>query len=95
MPMNKPDTSNVEALVDPEDGAEWRELPRTWGIRRRLKLSVEQFAERFRIPVELVKAWEAGTTKPDTVADAYLRVISLKPEVVVKALGSEQRTAAE
>jgi hypothetical protein len=68
--MSEPNTVKVEALRDPEAGAVWRDLPKSFGIRRRLKLSVEQFAERSCIPVEILRAWEAGQAKPDAVADA-------------------------
>jgi DNA-binding transcriptional regulator YiaG len=68
-------------------------LSRSHGIRRRLKLTVEAFAQRYRIPAELVRAWEDGTTKPDAVADAYLRAIAANPgEVAVVVSG---KTAAE
>lgn len=93
--MSKPDTISVEDLADPEEGAVWRELPRTWGIRRRLKLTIEQFAERYRIPAEMVRAWEAGTATPDAVAEAYLKVIAVRPDEVATALGGGHRGAAE
>ncbi len=93
--MSKNATVSVEDLDDPEEGAVWRELPRTWGIRRRLKLTVEQFAERYRIPAETVRAWEAGTASPDAVAEAYLRVIALRPAEVAAALSESVREAAE
>ena len=93
--MSKPVTICVEELTDPEEGAVWRELPRTKGIRRRLKLTVEQFAERYCIPAELVRSWETGTATPDTVAEAYLRVIAAQPAEVAAALGSGRKVAAE
>ena len=93
--MSKLATSSVEDLADPEEGAVWRELPRSWGIRRRLKLTVEQFGERYRIPAETVRAWEAGTVLPDPVAEAYLRAIAGNPDAVAAALGTSRRAAAE
>ena len=93
--MNKPDTKSVEDLLDPEEGAVWRELPRSFGIRRRLKLTLEQFAERYCISVETARAWEAGTATPDAVADAYLRVIAREPEAVARAVAPGGKVAAE
>ena len=51
-------------------------------IRRRLKLTQEEFAEQFCIPIETVKAWEERRTEPDETAMAYLKVINLEPEMV-------------
>ena len=86
--MNDTTTISIDDLDDPEEGAVWRELPRTWGIRRRLKLTPEQFAVRFGIPADMVRAWEAGMAKPDAVAEACLRVIAHVPEVVAAALAT-------
>jgi Helix-turn-helix len=93
--MSTSDTKCVETLADPEDGAVWRELPRSFGIRRRLKLTAEQFAERFGIPVETVRDWETGVARPDAVADAYLRVIAREPDAVARAVAAGARSAAE
>ena len=93
--MNSSDTKSVEALADPEEGAVWRELPRSFGIRRRLKLTVEQFAERYCIPVETARAWEAGTMTPDAVAEAYLRAIAREPEAVARAVAAGRQDTAE
>jgi hypothetical protein len=91
--MSEPNTVEVEAMSDPEAGAIWCELPKTFGIRRRLKLSVEQFAERYCIPADIVRAWEAGQAKPDAVAEAYLRAIATSPDAVADAV--RVRAAAE
>lgn len=93
--MSTSGTGRDEDLVDAEVGADWRELPRTWGIRRRLKLTVEQFAERFHIPVDAIRAWEAGTSKPDALAEAYLRVIARHPKEVAAVLSDGPKQAAE
>jgi putative transcriptional regulator len=65
-----------------------RVVPQVWLIRRRLKLSQEQFAAQFRIPVGTVRDWEQRRKEPDAAAKAYLRVIALEPDVVRKALGA-------
>jgi len=33
----------------------WRRLPKSWGIRRRLHLTQEPFADKFRIPVATIR----------------------------------------
>ena len=50
------------------------------------KLSLEEFALRYHIPVETVRGWERGTIEPDVVALAYLNVIAADPEGVAKTL---------
>jgi transcriptional regulator with XRE-family HTH domain len=80
--MSKTTTTAIDGLDDPEAGVTWRRLPRTFGIRRRLKLTIEEFAVRFQIPAETVRSWEEGRATPDAAAVAYLRVIVHDPERV-------------
>ena len=80
--MSNPNTKCVDDLEDPEESAVWRRLPRSFSTRRRLTLTVEQFAERYRIPVETLRAWEAGTADPDAVAEAFLLAIARDPEAL-------------
>lgn len=55
-------------------------------IRIRLKLSQEEFAERFRIPLGTLRDWEQGRKEPDAAARAYLTVIRRNPQAVLDAL---------
>ncbi len=82
------------ALADPdarpmtdEEWARAKKVPRIAIIRRALKLSEEEFSARYRIPIEMLRDWEAGRTEPDEAMRAYLRVIAKVPEVVREALG--------
>lgn len=84
--MSERGTISVEDLEDPEQGANWREMPRSFSTRRRLKLTVEQYAERYLFSVELLRAWEAGTAKPDAVAEAFMLAIAREPELLAKAI---------
>lgn len=84
--MSNPTTKSLDALDDPEAGAVWRRMPRSFSTRRRLKLTVEEFAERYAIPVEILRAWDAGTAVPDAVAEAFLLAIARDPEALAKAL---------
>ena len=79
-------TSKIADGVDAEAGAQWRRLPRTWGIRRRLKLTIPEFSARFRIPAELVAAWEEGSAVPDAAVAAFLKVIAHDTEYVAELL---------
>ena len=84
--MNTTNTISLDDLEDPEEGAVWRRLPRSFTTRRRLKLTVEQFSTRYRIPADILHAWEAGMAKPDAVAEAYLLAIATEPEAIAAGL---------
>jgi putative transcriptional regulator len=55
-------------------------------MRIRLKLSQEEFSERFRIPLGTLRDWEQGRKEPDAAARAYLTVIGKNPQAVLDAL---------
>ena len=55
-------------------------------IRRALKLSQEEFAARFHIPLGTLRDWEQGRKDPDAAARAYLVVIGRNPTAVTEAL---------
>lgn len=55
-------------------------------IRRKLRISREQFAERYRIPLATLTDWEHHRSEPDAAMLAYLRVIEREPEAVDRAL---------
>jgi putative transcriptional regulator len=57
-------------------------------LRKRLGLTQEAFAGRYRIPVGTLRDWEQGRKMPDAPARAYLLVIEKDPETVAGLLGS-------
>ena len=84
---------HAAALSDPdaqpltsERLARMKPVARTKIIRRVLKLSQEEFAERFQIPVGTLRDWEQGRKEPDAAARAYLKVIARNPQAVADAL---------
>ena len=81
------------ALTDPDNppgSAELskhrRRLPQVRQMRRALRLTQEEFSERFRIPIGTLRDWEQGKSVPDQAAKAYLTVIARNPDAVVAAL---------
>jgi putative transcriptional regulator len=54
--------------------------------RSKLKLSQEQFAEAYGIPLRTVQSWEQGVRHPDATARAYLKAIEKIPAQVRNAL---------
>lgn len=88
-----PEQRHAAAVADPDarpmTAAEWKRMPRVPQvkiIRRALKLSQEEFSDRFCIPLGTLRDWEQGRKEPDAAAKAYLRVIAREPDVVMKAL---------
>ena len=55
-------------------------------LRKRLRLSRKQFAERFGLDAQAVQDWEQGRTVPDRAARVLLTVIDYEPEAVMRAL---------
>jgi putative transcriptional regulator len=57
-------------------------------LRQRLGLSQSAFAQRFGVNLRTLQEWEQGRRAPDQIARSYLRVISLDPETVARALAA-------
>lgn len=81
------------ALADPDnpplDDAMLDRMEATRIVKRtraRLGISQQAFADRFRFPVDAVRAMEQGRKTPGKTALAYLRVIEREPEMVRRVL---------
>ena len=72
--------------LTPERMASMKRTPQVQVIRRALKLSQEDFAARFHIPLGTLRDWEQGRKDPDAAARAYLMVIGRNPAAVTEAL---------
>ena len=83
------DTDNRPLTED--DMGRMKRTPRAKIIRRALRLSQEEFAARYHIPIGTLRDWEQGRVEPDQAARAYLTVIARDPEAVRKALSSSPR----
>jgi putative transcriptional regulator len=55
-------------------------------MRRRMRLTQEEFAARFAIPLGTLRDWEQRRSAPDATAQAYLKVIAADPDGVAKAV---------
>jgi len=106
-PMRPMTEAEIEAAAQadpdarPMTEAEWQAAPKTPRakiIRRALRLTQEEFAARYRIPLGTLRDWEQGRAQPDQTAQAYLRAIAGDAEAVWRALekaGDKVRPAAE
>lgn len=73
-------------LEDRPAGSLGKPRPRVFVMRRAFKMTQEEFAEAFGIPVGTLRDWEQGRAEPDQAARSYLRVIASDPKLVRKAL---------
>jgi len=81
------------ALADPDarpltraDLKRMKRTPQAKIIRRALRMTQEEFAARYRIPLGTLRDWEQGRAIPDQPARAYLTVIARSPHEVQQAL---------
>jgi putative transcriptional regulator len=65
-----------------------RRVPTVRALREKLKLTQEEFASRFHLPLGTVRDWEQGAHRPDKAAQVLLTVIAQDPEAVARALES-------
>ena len=72
--------------LTPDDFKQVKRVPQVAVIRRAFRLSQEEFAARFHIPVETLRDWEQGSKEPDEATKAYLWVIASEPKMVREAL---------
>lgn len=87
--------SETAALSDPDaqpltdaDFKRMRRVPRVKTLRRALGFTQEEFAARYRIPLDTLRDWERGRIEPDQPARAYLKVIASDPDRVHRMLNA-------
>jgi putative transcriptional regulator len=66
--------------------AEIASPPLVRDLRRRVRLTQQEFAARLGVPVETIRNWEQGKRMPRGPARALLAVIAHSPETVFAAL---------
>jgi len=79
--------------LTPEREARMNRVPQVKVMRRALGLTQEDFAARFRIPLDTLRDWEQGNSVPDQAAQAYLTVIARDPDGVRRALETPFQTS--
>ncbi len=80
--LNDPEDFDM-TVEDVERGLRARRIRMT---RTEMGLSQPEFAERFHVPVGTLRDWEQARVMPPDFAMAYIRVISLMPDAVAKAV---------
>jgi putative transcriptional regulator len=93
--MNKFSKDLVKILGEAADHAEGRasgarvhvvEVPDVRAIRRKMHLSAQEFAQKYRIPVPTLRKWEQGRRQPYAPAAAYVHAIAMRPHEISEAL---------
>src|SRR5208337_926462 len=84
---------HAAALADPDaqplteaEAREMKPVSRVKLLRVRLKLTQEQFAKRYGIPITTLRDWEQNRSQPDQAVQSYIFAIDGDPEGVAKAL---------
>jgi len=77
-----------EIPLAPQDAASPPEVgtPEVRALRRRARLTQQEFAARLGVPVETIRNWEQGKRAPRGPARALLAVIAHAPDTVFAAL---------
>ncbi len=74
------------ALATTTVALEMATSPAVRDLRRRARLTQQEFAARLGVPVETIRNWEQGKRMPRGPARALLAVIAHAPETVFAAL---------
>ena len=85
--------SDPDAAPDMAGAPAWRRVanppvPDVKRIRRRMRLSQVQFADRFGFSVRTLQQWEQGRAIPERAARILLKVIESAPETVERVLSA-------
>ncbi len=83
----------ANALSDPDnpplteaDLARLKPLPAVRALRLRLRLTQDEFAALYHVPLGTLRDWEQRRTEPDMAAQAYLKVIAAEPVRIAEVL---------
>ncbi len=84
---------HAAALADPdaqpltgEQLARMKPVCRAKLVRVKLRLTQEQFATRYGIPLSTLRDWEQYRNEPDQAAQSYILAIEACPEAIANAL---------
>jgi putative transcriptional regulator len=76
----------IEDSENPDHTPSAEEIYSPQVIRKRLKMTQEEFAKALRIPVATLRNWEQGRNAIDPAARSLLMVVARNPRSVLAAL---------
>jgi putative transcriptional regulator len=87
-PVSRP--GRPAATDDPAEAAAARDRmgERIRGLRRRLGLTQQGFAEVYGIPLACIRQYEIGRHMPPPAVRAYLTVIEAEPKMAARAVAA-------
>lgn len=62
-------------------------------VRKRLRVSLHEFAERYHFPRGELAKWESHQSEPGAMAKAHLKAIAADPEGVASAVAANPQAA--
>ena len=68
------------------DLARLKPLPLARSLRLRLRLTQEEFSERYHVPLGTLRDWGQRRSEPDQATQAYLKVIAAEPVRIAEVL---------
>ncbi len=84
---------DAQPLTD-EQLARMKPFSRVKRLRINLRLTREQFAKRYGIPLNTLRDWEQYRSEPDRPVQSYIDAIEACPDVIAEAL-SKRRVSLE
>jgi putative transcriptional regulator len=88
---------HAAALADPDaqpltekQARQMKPVPRVKLLRVKLRLTQEQFAKRYGIPLSTLRDWEQHRSEPDQTTQSYIRAIEAFPGVTAQALSKKR-----
>ena len=92
---------HAAALADPdaqplteEQLARMKPVCRARFVRMKLRLTQEEFAKRYGIPLSTLRDWEQYRTEPDQAAKSYIEAIEAFPDGIAEVLSKRRREGA-
>lgn len=79
----------IEEGEDPYDDARYQNMYVVYPpkhLRKKLKMTQQEFADALYIPLKTLRNWEQHRTMPDPAARALLRLVAKDPQWVINAL---------
>ncbi|MGE5157918.1 MAG: helix-turn-helix domain-containing protein [Gemmatimonas sp.] len=80
------DGQEFPLVPDMSSGRSEAAIPEVRDLRRRARLTQQEFAAKVGVPVETIRNWEQGKRMPRGPARALLAVIAHAPDTVFAAL---------
>jgi putative transcriptional regulator len=89
---------HAAALADPdaqplteEQLARMKPFCRARLVRMKLRLTQEEFAKRYGIPLSTLRDWEQYRAEPDQAAKSYIEAIEAFPDGIAEALSKRRQ----